>query len=69
MTKNMDMSIKSINDLPVTLRVVDLIPLLGVCRNTAYALVRSGQIRSVKVGRGYRVPREAIIEFLSGSAA
>ena len=62
-------NIKSIEDLPVTLRVVDLMPLLDVGRNTAYELVRSGQIRSIKVGRGYRIPREALIEFLSGSAA
>ena len=62
-------NIKSIEDLPVTLHVVDLMPLLDVGRNTAYELVRSGQIRSIKVGRGYRIPREALIEFLSGSAA
>ena len=60
---------RSLEDLPVTLRVVDLMPLLDVGRNTAYELVRSGQIRSIKVGRGYRIPREALIEFLSGSAA
>ena len=48
------------------LRVEDLMPILDIGRNTAYALVRSGKIRSVKVGSHLRIPRDALIEFLSG---
>ena len=54
-----------LNDLPLSLRVGDLMPILDIGRNTAYSLVRSGQIRSVKVGRQLRIPRNAIIEFLN----
>ena len=50
--------------LPMTLRVEDLMPLLGIDRNTAYELIRSGQIRSVRIGRQIRIPREALLEFL-----
>lgn len=50
--------------LPLTLHVKDLVPLLQVSHNTAYALVRSGQIRSIRVGRCYLIPREAVSEFL-----
>ena len=42
----------------------DLMPLLGIGRNTAYELIRSGQIRSVRIGRQIRIPREALLEFL-----
>lgn len=56
----------SYDDLPLTLRVEDLMPILGIGRNTAYELVRSGCIRSVKVGRQLRVPKDAVAEFLSG---
>lgn len=56
----------SYDDLPLTLRVEDLMPILGIGRNTAYELVRSGHIRSVKVGRQLRVPKDAVAEFLSG---
>ena len=52
------------HDLPVTLRVEDLMPLLGIGRNTAYELIRSGQIRSVRIGRQIRIPRDALLEFL-----
>ena len=56
----------SLDELPLSLRVEDLMPILDIGRNTAYELVRSGQIRSVKVGRQIRVPRDAVVEFLNG---
>ena len=51
-------------DLPLVLHVKDLSTLLSVSHNTAYELVRSGQIRSVRVGRNYRIPRDAVEEYL-----
>ena len=53
-----------LHELPVTLRVEDLMPILGIGRNTAYELIRSGQIRSVRIGRQIRIPRESLLEFL-----
>ena len=51
-------------DLPLVLHVKDLSTLLSVSHNTAYELVRSGQIRSIRVGRNYRIPRDAVEEYL-----
>ena len=59
--------VRSLEDLPMVLRVEDLMPILGVGRSNAYALVRSGQVRSVRVGHQFRIPREAIQEFLDGA--
>ena len=58
-------NITTLETLPVTLRVEELMPILGIGRNTAYELVRSGQIKSVHVGRQIRVPKAAVIEFLT----
>ena len=60
----MENKCRVLNDLPMTLRVEDLMPLLGIGRNTAYELIRSGQIRSVRIGRQIRIPRDALLEFL-----
>ena len=46
----MEIKYRDLHELPVTLRVEDLIPILGIGRNTAYELIRSGQIRSVRSG-------------------
>ena len=50
----------SFEELPLTLRVEDLMPILGIGRNTAYELVRSGKIRSIRIGRQLRIPKDAI---------
>lgn len=50
--------------LPYVLRVEDLMPVLQIGRNSAYNLVRSGQIQSIKVGRQIRIPRKELERFL-----
>lgn len=49
----------------VVLQVKDLMKILSISQNTAYELVRSGQIRSVRIGTSYRIPFEAVAEYLS----
>lgn len=55
----------SFDDLPLTLRVEELMPILGIGRNTAYELIRSGQIKSIRIGRQLRVPKDAVLNFLT----
>ena len=55
------------DELPLTLRVEDLMPILDIGRNTAYELVRSKQIFSVKIGRQLRIPKQALIDYLTSS--
>ena len=62
----MENNYRSFDELPLALRVEDLMPVLGIGRNTAYELVRSGQIRSIRVGKQIRIPKEALREYLSG---
>lgn len=60
----MENKCRDLHELPVTLRVEDSMPILGIGRNTAYELIRSGQIRSIRIGRQIRIPRDALLEFL-----
>lgn len=55
----------TINQPPVVLKVEDLAKVLSIGLNSAYELVRSGQVRSVKVGRIYRIPKSAVDEYLN----
>jgi len=64
---SMSSNYHSFDELPLTLRVEDLMPILGVGRNTAYELVRSKQIYSVKIGRQLRIPKQALIDYLTSS--
>ena len=51
-------------DLPLVLKVEELMSILSIGRNTAYELVRSGQISSIRIGRIYRIPRASLEEYL-----
>ena len=57
--------ITSFEHLPLVLHVKELAEVLSISQNTAYALVRSGQIRSIRTGRIYRIPKDALIEYVS----
>ena len=63
------MKVRSIEDLPLVLTVEDLMPILSIGRSNAYALVRSGQVRSIRIGHQFRIPREAVQEFLDSASA
>jgi excisionase family DNA binding protein len=54
-----------INEPPRCLRVEDAARLLNVGRSTAYDLIRSGRLRSVKIGRRRLVPLDALDDLLS----
>lgn len=54
------------SDLPLALTIKQVAKLLGVSRNTAYRLVRSKKLRSIRVGRQIRIPRSALEMYLNG---
>jgi excisionase family DNA binding protein len=49
-----------ITEPPRCLSVEQAARLLNVGRSTAYDLIRSGELRSVKIGRRRLVPRDAL---------
>ena len=57
----------SFDDLPLTLRVEELMLILNIGRNTAYELIRCGKIHSVRIGKQLRIPKQALIDYLSNS--
>jgi excisionase family DNA binding protein len=55
--------------IPLLLSVGSACRILGLGRSCLYALMASGRIRSVSVGRRRLIPREAINEFIAGLPA
>ena len=41
----------------------------GISRKLAYRLLASGELRSVRIGRSYRIPKLYVIEYLTGESA
>ncbi len=56
----------SFDDIPLVLTVEELMPILCIGRNTAFALVRSGQIKSIRTGKQIRILKHELLEYLTG---
>lgn len=57
-------SMYSPEEVPPILTVPDVAQFLGIGRNQAYALVRSGQLEALRIGRKIKIPRHALFQFL-----
>ncbi|OUQ60373.1 hypothetical protein B5E58_00450 [Tyzzerella sp. An114] len=56
---------KMFRSYPDVVHVEDMRKMLGgIGRTTAYALLKSGKMQSVKIGRMYLIPKVNIIKFL-----
>jgi excisionase family DNA binding protein len=55
---------QSLPELPFVLTVQQVQKILRVSKTTAYELVNSGTLESVKIGRTFRVTRSAFAKFL-----
>lgn len=55
--------------IPSLLTVEELAGQLRIGRSSAYALVKSRQIRSIRIGRSIRIPRNAVAEFIEEAQA
>ena len=55
---------KNLEDLPMVLSIPEIANVLGIGRNTAYALIRDGVLYSVRVGRQIRVSKVEMLRYL-----
>lgn len=53
------------DSLPIVLSVPELAAVLQIGRNAAYDLVRTGQIRCVRIGKTIRIPQSALMDYLN----
>lgn len=55
------------NEIPPMLDVPSLAAFLDIGKNTAYDLVRSGQVQALRIGKKIRIPRHAVLQYLGVS--
>ena len=44
--------------------VEELCEILSIGKNTAYRLLKSGEIKSVRIGKVYKIPKKYLKEYL-----
>lgn len=55
-------------EIPAVMNVPQLGAFLGIGRNGAYTLVRSGKIQALHIGRKIRIPRHSVLKYLGAVA-
>ncbi len=55
-------------DFKDVVKVKDLQKMLGIGRNTAYELIATNKIKSIKSGNLILIPKQNVIDFLNGGA-
>lgn len=53
-----------INDYPDVLKPEDVMTILGIGKNTVYRMLKSGELKSIKVGKQYRIPKKYLLQYL-----
>ncbi len=52
------------DEYPDILTVQDIMRALDIGKNKAYDLLKRNQIKSIKIGSNYRIPKTYLIEFI-----
>lgn len=55
---------KMFSSYPDVVSVSELMDMLHIGKDTAYKLLQSGEIKSIKIGKKYRIPKKFILEYL-----
>ncbi len=56
--------VTSLQDCPLVMTPVEAARILGIGRNSIYALLRCGALRSIRVGKLIKIPKAALEEYL-----
>ncbi len=66
---NQNLNIQNIfTNFKDVVKVKDLQKMLGIGRNTAYELIATNKIKSIKSGNLILIPKQNVIDFLNGGA-
>ena len=50
------------------LTIYELAVMMRISKMSAYRLVRTGELEAVRVGRSYRIPEQAVINYMRDAA-
>ena len=50
------------------LTVNDVAEILYIGKNTVYSLLQSGELKAFRIGKSWRIPREALTQFIINKA-
>lgn len=55
----------NIDDLPITLTAIDIANILGISRNSAYALCNSKDFPTIRLGKRIIISKDAFVNWIN----
>ena len=52
-------------DYPDIVTTQDLMDMLHIARSKAYELIHDGSIKTMKIGRDHKIPKQSVIDYLN----
>lgn len=56
------------SNIPTVLNTDELQSILKIGKSSVYQLLSSGRIRAIKMGRSWKIPLEAVYEYLNNNS-
>ena len=53
------------SEYPDVITVEQLMEMLHIGKNAAYSLLKSGEVKTIRIGRRYIIPKQSIITYIS----
>ncbi len=53
------------SDYDDVLSIEDVMKMLHIGKNTVYSLLRNNEIRNLKIGKRYIIPKQSVINFIT----
>ena len=57
------------NNYPDVLSVEEVCTALNIGKNTAYQLIKSGDLKSIRIGKVHKIPKVWLIEYVKGKVS
>lgn len=55
-----------INDYPDVLTPEETMAVLNIGKNSIYKLLQTGELKSIKIGKQYRIPKKYLLQYIGG---
>ncbi|MDO4935919.1 MAG: helix-turn-helix domain-containing protein [Phascolarctobacterium sp.] len=52
---------------PDMLMLEEFMEILGIGKNRAYALLDSGEVKCFRIGKKYKIPKKAVIDYIDNA--
>lgn len=53
-----------IDDYPDVLKPEDVMAIFDIGKNTIYKMLRTGELKSIRIGKQYRIPKIYLLQYL-----